>query len=214
MERACEVGEFAQSFNQTRSRVMAIIDDVYSPDTGEHIVTDNPASWMARAGVAAPAYNPAIEGCFYQNGAWVVVSYAPIPAQLLQSAQTTASKIIDGQAGATRAKYITTVAGQSETYMSKATDATAYKAAGYPFASVASYIWVRAEAAAMYGATATAAQTQAAADGILAAQTAWIALGAKIEQARRAGGVAVDAATTVAAVQAAQAAAVAALAAM
>lgn len=59
---------------------MAIIDDVYSPDTGEHIATDNPAPWMARAGIAVPVYNPAVEGCFFQNGAWVIVS--SLPAQL------------------------------------------------------------------------------------------------------------------------------------
>jgi hypothetical protein len=136
------------------------------------------------------------------------------PVPTLAQAQTDSANIIDAQAGATRAKYITTVAGQSETYLSKAADAANYKAAGYPFASIASYPWVQAEAVAINGASPTAAQTQAAADGILAAEAAWIALGAKIEQARRAGGVAVAAATTVAAVQAAQDTAVAALAAL
>lgn len=194
---------------------MAIIDDVYSPDTGEHIVTDNPAPWMARAGVAAPTYNAAVEGCFFQNGAWVIVPASiPTAADLLLTAQENASSLIDTQAGKTRSKYITTVAGQSETYLSKATDAANYKAAGYPFASIASYPWVQAEAKAINGSTPTAAQAQAATDGILAAQAAWIALGASIEQARRAGGVAVAAATTVTAVQAAKDAAVAALAAM
>lgn len=136
------------------------------------------------------------------------------PPPTLTQARNTALTAIDSQAGATRSKYITTVAGQPETYLSKATDAAAYKAAGYPFASIANYVWVQAEAIAIGGATPTATQVKAAADGILAAQAAWVSLGAAIEQARRAGGVAVTAATTVAAVQTAQAAAVAALAAM
>lgn len=138
----------------------------------------------------------------------------PVLVATLAQAQATAYNAIDAQAGATRSKYITTVAGQSETYMSKASDAAAYKAAGYPFASLASYVWVQSEAVAINGASPTSAQVKAAADGILAAQAAWIALGATIEQARRAGSVAVAAASTVAAVQAAQAAAVAALGAM
>lgn len=136
------------------------------------------------------------------------------PAPTLTQAQNDAYVAIDAQAGMTRAKYITTVAGQSETYMSKAADAAAYKAAAYPFASLASYPWVKGEAIALSGATPTAAQAQAAADGILAAQAAWIALGANIEQARRAGSVAVTAASTVTAVQSAQMTAITALAAM
>lgn len=47
--------------------------DAYHPDTLEHIPTDTPADWMMSAGVAAPAYDPSIEGCFFRNGAWVVV---------------------------------------------------------------------------------------------------------------------------------------------
>lgn len=138
----------------------------------------------------------------------------PYPPPLLSDVQTAAYSAIDAQAGITRAKYITTVAGQSETYISKAADAAAYKAAAYPFASLINYPWVQAEAVAINGATPTAAQVKAAADGILAAQAAWIALGASIEQARRAGAEVIKLATTVAAVQAAQSASVAALAAM
>lgn len=48
--------------------------DAYHPDTLEHIPTDTPADWMLRAGVAAPAYNPATDGCFFRSGAWVIVS--------------------------------------------------------------------------------------------------------------------------------------------
>ena len=139
---------------------------------------------------------------------------APVLVPSLLDARDAANAAIDAQAGATRSKYITTVAGQSETYMSKSADASAYKAAAYPFANLTSYPWVQAEAVAINGAPPTSDQVKAAADGILAAQAAWVAMGAQIEQERRAGSVAVAAASTVAAVQAAQAAAVSTLGAM
>ena len=54
------------------------MDDTYSPHTGEHIATDNPAAWMGRAGTPAPGYNPQTHGCFWRGGAWgVVVTAAP-----------------------------------------------------------------------------------------------------------------------------------------
>jgi hypothetical protein len=71
---------------------MPIINDVYSPDTGEHIATDNPAAWMRKAGVSAPAYNKTTEGCFWKNGAWLVVSAAPA---ILESAQLTQNSALD-----------------------------------------------------------------------------------------------------------------------
>lgn len=49
-------------------------NDCYSPDTGEHIHTDNPAEWMGRSGTPAPAYDRSKEGCFWRDGAWVVVA--------------------------------------------------------------------------------------------------------------------------------------------
>lgn len=53
-------------------------DDIYSPDTGEHIVTDNPKDWMQRAGTPAPAYDRATEGCFWRGAAWEIVQGAPM----------------------------------------------------------------------------------------------------------------------------------------
>jgi hypothetical protein len=142
---------------------------------------------------------------FIQSGQLI-----PAPAPTLTQARGDACTAIDAQAGATRAKYITTAPGQPETYQAKAADANAYKAAGYPSASIANYPWVQAEAISINGAP-TAAQIQAAADGIIATATAWIAKGAAIEQQRRAGKIAVGNAATVAAVQSAAAAAIAAL---
>lgn len=166
---------------------------------------------VAQADVTAALNAPEYSTYSFDANGVLTITAGTAPAPSLTQTRTDAGNAIDAEAGHARAKYITTVAGQSETYMAKAADATAYKAAGYPFASLASYVWVQAEAVAINGATPTAAQAQAAADSILAAQSAWIALGAQIEQARRAGGVAVAAATTVAAVQSAEAAAIAAL---
>ena len=45
----------------------------YSPHTGELINTDNPASWMQTTPIAPPVFDTATEGCFFQNGAWVIV---------------------------------------------------------------------------------------------------------------------------------------------
>ena len=52
------------------------MNDCYTPYTGEHIATDTPADWMARAGIDAPAYDKATQGCFFQGGAWVVIDSA------------------------------------------------------------------------------------------------------------------------------------------
>lgn len=138
----------------------------------------------------------------------------PLLVTTLVQAQASAYLAIDNQAGTTRLKYITDVAGQSETYLSKASDAAAYKAAAYPVASIANYPMVQAEAKALYGAMPTTAQYQAAADGIITTQAQWTVLAAAIEQQRRSGKIAVAAATTLTAAQAAQAAAITALSAL
>ena len=60
------------------------MNDIYSPHTGEHIITDNPAPWMGRAGVDAPSYDPVTQGCFWRGEAWEVVDVqddpGPVPA--------------------------------------------------------------------------------------------------------------------------------------
>lgn len=121
--------------------------------------------------------------------------------------QESALVAIDAAAGAARARYITVAPGQEATYMLKAEQARAYKAAGYPAASLAAYPMVEAEAHAINGAAPTAAQSQAAADGIIAQADAWIAKAAQIERSRITGKRAVTAAIDVAAVEVARAAA-------
>ncbi|NYT46313.1 hypothetical protein H0A64_15945 [Alcaligenaceae bacterium] len=54
------------------------MNDAYSPHTLEHIQTDNPAPWMGRAGVAAPAYNAQTQGCFWRDDVWEVVDVVPV----------------------------------------------------------------------------------------------------------------------------------------
>lgn len=53
----------------------------YSPATGELIVTDTPASWMASTNLPPPAFAPATQGCFFRNGAWVIVDAVPDTTQ-------------------------------------------------------------------------------------------------------------------------------------
>lgn len=55
------------------------MNDCYSPHTGEHIRTDNPADWMGRAGTPAPDYDPQAASAFWRGGDWEVVE-AQLPA--------------------------------------------------------------------------------------------------------------------------------------
>ena len=48
-------------------------NNCYSPHTGEHINTDSPSDWMGRAGTPAPSYDRLTKGCFFKDGAWVIV---------------------------------------------------------------------------------------------------------------------------------------------
>jgi hypothetical protein len=46
----------------------------YSPFTGEHIDTDNPASWMLQSGTVAPEYDKETQGCYWRGSEWEVVT--------------------------------------------------------------------------------------------------------------------------------------------
>lgn len=52
------------------------MNDCYSPHTGEHIRTDNPADWMGRAGTPAPDYDPQAASAFWRGDRWEVVASA------------------------------------------------------------------------------------------------------------------------------------------
>lgn len=54
------------------------MNDCYSPHTGEHIRTDNPASWMGRAGTPVPDYDPQTAGAFWRGDAWEIVPAQPV----------------------------------------------------------------------------------------------------------------------------------------
>lgn len=133
------------------------------------------------------------------------VSVANLPG--LDAVRSSAMVAIDAAAGEARARYITTAAGQDSTYLLKAADADAYKAAGYPDAQIANYPWVLAKAKAMV-ATPAAADYQAAADLIIATRDMWVATGVQIEEARERGKAAVTAAADIAGVEVARVAAV------
>jgi len=53
------------------------MNDCYSPHTGEHIRTDNPADWMGRAGTPAPDYSPALASAFWRGDGWEIVEASP-----------------------------------------------------------------------------------------------------------------------------------------
>lgn len=61
------------------------MNDLYSPDTQEHIATDTPAEWMGRAGIAAPAYDPKLASCYWRGDAWEVVPVMPAAAAVPES---------------------------------------------------------------------------------------------------------------------------------
>ena len=45
----------------------------YSPDTGELIVTNKPGAWMGLTDLVPPVFDSATQGCFFREGAWVIV---------------------------------------------------------------------------------------------------------------------------------------------
>lgn len=54
-----------------------ISNDCFSPHTGEHIRTDNPAPWMARAGIPAPDYDAVSSSAFWRGDSWEIVFAEP-----------------------------------------------------------------------------------------------------------------------------------------
>lgn len=73
--------------------------NLYSPNTGEHIHTDVPASWMGVAKADCPAYDAGTQGAFYRDGEWQIedVTPAPIPVpESVSAAQGTAALIQAG----------------------------------------------------------------------------------------------------------------------
>lgn len=53
------------------------MNDYYSPHTGEHIRTDNPAAWMGRAGMPAPDYDAQAASVFWRGDRWEIVEAQP-----------------------------------------------------------------------------------------------------------------------------------------
>ena len=51
----------------------------YSPDTGELIVTNNPGAWMGLTDLVPPVFDRATQGCFFREGAWVIVDAVIAP---------------------------------------------------------------------------------------------------------------------------------------
>lgn len=96
---------------------------------------------------------------------------------------------VDRVAERARLRYVTSGSGQAMTYAEKSDEAADYVAAGYP-ADLSSYPFLQAEV------NATGKLASTAADDILAQKSAWIIVGAAIEEARLLGKKNIDAAST------------------
>jgi len=112
-----------------------------------------------------------------------------VPASDIAGDRMRAKNSVDNSAEAARSRYLTWGAGQAMTYQEKSDEATDYVASGYP-ADLSSFPFIQAEVNAT-GKTAT--QT---ADDILTQRSAWIAVGAQIEEARLGGKANIDAANS------------------
>lgn len=124
------------------------------------------------------------------------------PAHVKAREMAAALRDIDSKAGSVRARYITIAPGQEATYILKAAAAETFTSAGY-LGAVPTL--VQAEA------TVTGRTPAQAAAAILSERDAWVGKAAQIEQARRAGKIAVGAAATLDALEGARIAALAAL---
>lgn len=148
----------------------------------------NAAGNVGDAVVAGTVYpKPSTSHVFDTNNReWKLLGTA---GEQLQSAKNSAKNRIDIKAGNVRAKYITSVPGQAETYTAKYEDAKAYVAANYPV-DTTNYPWVKADSEA-YGIT-----PRQAADNIITLRNAWTNIGTTVEKIRLAGKTAVEQATT------------------
>jgi len=133
-----------------------------------------------------------------EQGKWVrdastgqrIAYTAPV---FLDSLKKDACNRIDTKAGEMRNTYVTTALAQDSTYIYKALQADAYKAANYPAVpDPSAHAFVIAEKEAM-GESATYKQ---AADLIIATRDQWVIIGAKIEGVRRAAKIVIKSATT------------------
>ncbi len=122
--------------------------------------------------------------------------------QGISAVQRAAKRQVDAAAGRARARYITVVPGQSETYTAKALEAERYIADGAP-TDLTGYPLISAEMAA-FGYT---SGTQAA-NAILAMRAQWLQVGAQIERIRLKAKRDIDAATDVATIASVRAQAV------
>lgn len=142
-------------------------------------------------GVAAiisqhPAPNPRDHEVALFDGQKIIRPRQPT----LDEIKARAKLFIDTVAGRVRATYITATPGQAEVYQEKLAEAREVRARLDTGESVtaADYPFLQAEM------TVTGADLSATADTILAIAAQWRTVGAAIEQARRAGKLAIDAA--------------------
>jgi len=124
----------------------------------------------------------------------------PMDVEPLSVTKENAKNEIDQVAGQARNRYITSVAGQEATYLTKYDEAKAYKDAGYPvIGDPNEYPHLSSEAG--Y----TSQTEQQVADTIIATRDSWITLSSQIEGARMGGKKDIDDAVDVTGIDSAKA---------
>lgn len=86
----------------------------YSKETGEHIDTDTPASWMGKTNVPVPAYDKATSSAIFYGSGWEVVFPTIDPAEIEQSKVAVVQEYMDEQAQAMRYDSIQTAVTYAE----------------------------------------------------------------------------------------------------
>ena len=115
----------------------------------------------------------------------------------LNELRESAFNAIDVEAGNTRARYITNVPGQAETYVLKAQQAQQFKDAGYPASTVA-FPLLESEI------DATGHTPTVAANNIISKRDDWMTLAKLVETERRKGKLQVESANDVQSIEAAK----------
>lgn len=134
----------------------------YSPDTGELIVTNKPGDWMALTDLVPPVFNSATQGCFFREGAWVIVDAAIAPDHPSFSEVKSAFIVrVDADADLI---YAAALGNREAEYKQAEDEATVFKAASYG-GTVPLYVhaWAAAKGK----------SAQWAADDILSTAAAW-----------------------------------------
>jgi hypothetical protein len=101
----------------------------YHPDTGELIRTTSPSDWMGLTDIVPPAFDSAVCGCFWRNGAWVIEYPQPDNSQRIREINARLTQIDIESVRPLRAKLAATaVAADEAKLVALETEASALRA--------------------------------------------------------------------------------------